>query len=119
MWKSATIALAGALLGGFVGYHAFLWALKYNFYAMILPGGCIGLGATFARCRLIAIPIICALAALGLSVFLEWKTRPFLTDPSWKFFINNLQLLTPVTMLMISVGTLLAFWLPFRNRRFP
>ena len=114
--KSAIIALAGAAAGGVVGYHVFFWVMKYSFYPMILPGALIGFGASFGRTRILLIPVLCALAALGLSLYLEWRTRPFTTDPSWNYFISHFRLLTPVTWIMIGLGTFLAFWLPFRSR---
>jgi hypothetical protein len=117
-WKPVVISLGGAAVGGILGYQGFLFALKYNFYAMILPGGLIGLGASFGRCRWIALPILYAVVAFGLSVFLEWRTRPFTADPSWGYFMSNLGKLTPVTLGMIALGSFLAFWIPFRARRF-
>ncbi len=116
-WKSILITLAGACLGGFLGYHGFLFAFQYGFYAMILPGAFIGLGASFGRSPSIFLPILCAVAALALSFFLEWHTRPFSADPSLPCFIRNIPNLTPVTLIMIAAGTLLAFWIPFRARR--
>ena len=117
MWKSISFALLGALLGGLLGYHAFFWAFKQGFYAMILPGALLGLGASFARCRHRAIPIVCALGALWLGLFTEWRGRPFLADGSWSYFVSHLGKLKPMTWVMISLGTVLAFWLPFSQRR--
>ena len=116
MWKSLSIALAGAALGAFLAQIVFLWAIKQGFYAMIVPGVFIGFGAALGRCRLIVIPALTAMAALGLSLFLEWKTRPFTADPSLGYFLANLGKLTPVTLIMIGVGTHLAFRSPFRAR---
>lgn len=116
MSKSLSISLGGAVLGAFLAYHVFLWAFKQGFYAMIVPGVFIGFGAALGRCQLMAIPVLTAVSALSLSLYLEWKTRPFTADPSLGYFLANLGKLTPVTLIMIGVGTLLAFWIPFRAR---
>ncbi|MFT4637441.1 MAG: hypothetical protein ACI8T1_000750 [Verrucomicrobiales bacterium] len=112
--KSIGQALAGGILGGFLGYHAFFWAYKQGFYAMILPGALIGFGASFAYCRHLAIPIVCALGALGLGLF----TQGQITNGSWSYFISNLAKLKTMTWVMISLGSALAFWLPFSKRGF-
>ena len=117
MWKSISLALLGASLGGWLGYHAFFWAYKQDFYAMILPGALVGFGASFARCRLLVIPIVCALGALALGFFAEWRARPFIADGSFAYFVSNLGKLKPMTWIMISLGGVLAFWLPFSHRR--
>ncbi len=119
MGKSVIIALLGAALGGVLGYQAFVWILKYGFYAMILPGVLLGLGASFGRCRLLAIPILCGLAALALGLFTEWRTRPFNADKSLSYFLSHLQDLTPVTWIMVLAGGFLGFWIPFRARPVP
>jgi hypothetical protein len=50
------------------------------------------------------------LAALGLAIFSEWKFRPFEADQSFSYLLSHLSSLTPVTLLMIGVGAVIAFW---------
>ena len=118
MAKSFSLALLGAIIGGLLGHFLFGWALKQGFYAMILPGALIGWGASLGRCPHIAIPILCAVLALALSVFTEWRFRPFLADKSFGYFIRHLGDLRGVAQLMIAVGTIMAFWFPFRRRAY-
>lgn len=103
--------LAGAAIGGAVGYYVFAWILGYGLYAMILPGAALGFG--FSLCtqqRSTLNGIICAVLAVGLGFFAEWKEMPFAQDDSFGFFVSHIHQLTPVTLIMIAVGGLLAYW---------
>ena len=117
MAKSIVLALVGALIGGALGHFLFGWALKQGFYAMILPGALLGFGASLARCRHLAIPILCGVLGLVLSVITEWRFRPFVKDGSLSYFISNLGGLPSLALVMMAVGTLFAFWFPFRSGR--
>ena len=55
--------------------------------------------------------VICAVAAIGLGLFTEWYFWPFAADESLTYFLKNVGDLKPVTMLMIGVGAVFAFWL--------
>ena len=44
--KNVMAGLAAAA-GGVVGYFAFIWIARQGFYALMLPGGLAGLGASF------------------------------------------------------------------------
>jgi hypothetical protein len=105
--------LLGALVGGFVGYWVFVWFLGHSFYAMIAPGGLLGLGASFFRHRSFLLPIATCGMAMFLGVFTEWKHFPFKKDESLGFFLQNVGNLKPVTLLMIGLGAALAFYLPY------
>jgi predicted nucleic acid-binding protein len=107
----------GGIVGGAVGYFVFAWCLKYGFYAMIAPGGLLGIGASFYRHRLMALPFVSAVAALVLGFFAEWKKRPFAKDDSLGYFVSHLTDLTPVTWIMILVGAALAFYFPYAQYR--
>ncbi|MEM7311892.1 MAG: hypothetical protein AAF497_01950 [Planctomycetota bacterium] len=103
--------LAGAILGGVVGYFAFQFAFQSGFYALALPGALLGLGCGYAsRVHSTALGIICSIAALGLGVFCEWKTSPFIADESLSFFLKNVHQLTGVTLIMIVLGGIFGFW---------
>lgn len=113
--KQHVLVLAGALVGGLIGHFAFLWMLRQGYYAMILPGGLLGLGAGWTRNRSRVLAVICGVLALGLGLVSEWRGFPFAADPSWGFFLKHVGDLQPITMLMIGVGAFIGFWIPFRR----
>ena len=116
MSKSIVISLIGAALGGWLGYHAFYWIMKHGFYAMVVPGALIGLGASFGGGRQVAVSIVCGLMALALGFFLEWQIKPFIADGSWTYFVTHLHQIKPVPWVMIILGALFAFWIPYRRK---
>ena len=54
--------------------------------------------------------VVCALAALGLGLYTEWRHFPFMVDGSLGHFLTHLSQLKPVTLLMIGAGGALAYW---------
>src|SRR5262245_5469720 len=80
--KQILITIAGAVMGGILGYFAFVWVLEQCYYGMILPGGLLGIGAACGRTKSICVPVACALAAVALGLFAEWKNLPFIKDDS-------------------------------------
>jgi hypothetical protein len=117
--KQTLITIAGAVLGGILGYYAFFWVLKHGYYGMVLPGGLLGIGAGFGRSKSIWVPVVCALAAVALGLFTEWKHAPFAKDDSLGYFLGHIFDLNTVTLLMIAVGGALGFWMPFRRSEQP
>jgi hypothetical protein len=113
--KQVAMALCGALVGGTVGYFAFFWMARQGFYALALPGGLVGIGAGITRARSILTPLICGLAAAGLGLVAEWRFAPFADNDSFSYFLAHVHQLNPVTLLMIVVGILVGFWVPFRR----
>ena len=108
---SNVLGLVGGLVGGYVGYHLFFWITRQGFYALILPGGLLGLGCgALARHHSAARGAVCAAAALLLGVYTDWKFEPFVENQSLSYYLTHLHQLTPVTMLMIAVGALVAYW---------
>ena len=104
------IGLVGAVVGGCAGYFAFGWILRQGFYALIVPPGLLGLGAGYgARGRSQPFAIACGIAGLVLGLFTEWQFRPFAADNSLLFFITHLTSLTPLTLLMLAIGTVVSY----------
>lgn len=115
-FKRDLLVLVGAAVGGTIGYFAFFWMLSQGLYGLVIPGGLLGFGAGWVRGGSTIMAVLCGLAGLILSLFCEWHGRPFIKDPSLGYFLSHLHELLPMTMLMIAVGTIIAFWLPFRSR---
>jgi hypothetical protein len=112
--KDNLLAIAGAVVGGAIGFVLFGWLYNQGFYGPVLPGGLLGIGAGFAKPRSIFIPIACGVGALVLGFVAEGYYRPFIKDPSFGFFVSRLSELDPVTFLLIGLGAAIGFWIPFR-----
>src|SRR5687767_140920 len=69
--ESPVLVLIGAAAGGAAGYALFWYARQWGFYAIVLPGALLGIGAGLARNRSVAMALICGLLALGLGLFTE------------------------------------------------
>ena len=44
--KRSMLVLIGGVAGGLVGYFGFLWIARQGFYALVLPRGLLGVGAS-------------------------------------------------------------------------
>lgn len=113
--KQAALVLGGAVLGGLVGYFAFGWLTTQGYYGMVLPGGLLGLGAGIASCRYRWPAVVCGVMALTLSLLTEWRFFPFIADDSLSYFLRHIHKLENVHLLMITAGTAIGFWVPFRR----
>jgi hypothetical protein len=103
--------LLGAALGGALGYFGFLWSVKQGFYALVLPGALMGLGcAVLAKRRPMALAVACGVLALAVGIFCEWRVAPFIKDSSLDFFLTHLHQLRSLTLIMIVLGGVFAFW---------
>ena len=111
--RQTFVVLVGAIAGGSLGYAAFFWIADQGFYAMILPGGLMGFGAYLARNRHVWLAVFSGVLATALGLFTEWRFSPFIKDGSLEYFIFHIHQLRPITIIMIALGGLLGFWLPF------
>jgi hypothetical protein len=108
---SNLLGLIGAAVGGVLGFYTFGWLEGHGFYGLAIPGAFVGLGCgVLAQHRSVPRGIACAIAALGLSIFTEWRYHPFLADGSLSYMLRHLHELSPVTLLMTAIGTAIAFW---------
>ena|SRR3990172_3647455 len=115
MVRNLTTILCG-ILGGVIGYAGFVWLLGQGYYALVLPGGLLGLAAGIVPSRWRWVPIICAILAIGAGLIAEHRAFPFVADPSLGYFLRHLGDLRPVTMMLIGLGGFIGFWVPFRRR---
>ena len=109
------LVLVGAIVGGVVGFFATAFVARQGLHAMAIPGGLVGLGAGIVKGRSILPAILCGLFALGLGIFTEWHLFPFMADGSFQYFITHLHHLPALTLVMIAVGAVIGFWVPFRR----
>ena len=58
----------------------------------------------------------CGLLATALGLFTEFRFEPFIKDESLSYFLAHVFDLRPVTLLMITAGGAIGFWVPFRQR---
>ena len=114
--KNDILALVAAVAAGIAGVFVFLWIGSQGFYALILPGAMIGLAASSLKPKLQSTCIVCGLMALAAGLLSEWKLRPFIKDDSLAYFLAHLRDLKPITVILISVGTVMGFYFPFRHR---
>ncbi len=112
MARQVLLTLVGAALGGVLGYFAFGWFLRYGLYALVLPGGLMGIGASVGRTRSFVLAGMVGVSALLLTLFTEWVHFPFKADASLSYFVAHLNKLQPTTWLMAAVGTAVGFWGP-------
>src|SRR6186997_1553607 len=109
---SNVLGLTGAAIGGVVGLYIFGWIFRQGFYGLMIPGALLGLGCgLLARHPSLARGVACGLAALALGLYTEWKFAPFKADESFGYLIAHTPELKPITLVMIAVGALIAFWL--------
>ena len=106
----AGLAIVAAAVGGVAGYFLFFWVARQGFYALALPGLAMGLAASLAKCRSWVVAAGLGIAGTGLGIFTEWQWRPFIKDESFGYFLRNFSDLKPLTLILIAVGGLSAFW---------
>ncbi len=107
---SNLLGLIGAAVGGVAGFYTFAWLVRHGFYGLVIPGAFLGLGCSLlAKHTSTARGIVCAVAALGLTLFTDWCYT--ITPLSFQEYIIDVKKLGPVTLLMTAAGTFIAFFL--------
>jgi hypothetical protein len=103
--------IAGAAVGGAVGYFAFSYLLTWNLYSLVLPGFLMGMACGWASGRKSQpLGIACAVTALALSLLAEWRHHPFVADRSLGYFLTHVHHLQPLTWIMLVLGVVTAYW---------
>ena len=106
------LAFLGAVAGGFLGYYTFQWLYNHGFYGMMIPGALIGLGGSLlTQASSQTRGFVCAAAALGLSVLMEWRFFPFIDDSRFRYFVRHFLEVNSVHLAMIAAGAFFAYWL--------
>jgi hypothetical protein len=109
--------MAGAVVGGLIGWGAFHLLIGQGLYGLVLPGALIGLvcGAVSGGVSNIN-AALCAVGALVVGVLLEWAY--FHADKNLGDFLRDLGDLPGITWLMIAAGALFAGWFGRGRARF-
>jgi hypothetical protein len=105
-----------ACVGGFLGYLGFVLLLDRGYYALVLPGGLLGLGAGIPRSRSLMVPALCGVLGIVAGLLAEHRFARFVADPSLRYFLTHANNLQPMTLILIGLGGLIGFWVPFRRR---
>jgi hypothetical protein len=109
---STTLGVIGGIVGGVFGYVLFFWIIKQGFYALVLPGASVGLGCgLLARHPSVPRGVACAIAAVALGLYTEWKYMAFVADDRFSYLVTHFYQLRPITLIMIGLGTALAYYL--------
>ena len=111
-----SLAIGCALLGGTLGYFGFILLLGQGFYALVLPGGLLGLAAGIVRTRSSSVHAVCALLATAAGLLAEYRHAPFIADNGLTYFLTHAADLKPVTLALIGAGGCIGFSVPFRRR---
>lgn len=105
------LSLAGAAVGAVVGYFLFRWALGQGYYAMVLPGACLGLGAHLAApTRSTPRGVVLGIAALLFGVFVDCRTNINPPFDDLRYYFTHLAEYNQLSLLMIVVGGIVGFW---------
>jgi len=110
--KNVVLPLLGGVVGGIIGY-IFRWMAQHGFYALILPGGLVGIGASLFQNKSTSMCVACGALALTIGLLAEWQFAAFVRDGSLRYFVTHMHQLSPVTLLMITAGAIIGFWGPF------
>jgi uncharacterized membrane protein YraQ (UPF0718 family) len=111
--------MAGAVVGGLLGWGIFHLLVGQGLYGMVLPGAMIGLGCGAASGGVSNVnAVLCAVAALAVGLVLEASYFPFKDDSSLGHFFRNLGELRGMTWLMIVLGAFFAGWFGRGRQRF-
>jgi len=111
--------MAGAVVGGMIGWGVFHFLVSQGLYGLVLPGALIGLVCGTASGGVSNInAALCAVGGLVVGLLLEWAYFPFEADQSLGFFLRNLGELRGMTWLMIALGAVFAAWFGRGRQRF-
>ncbi|MDX1930923.1 MAG: hypothetical protein SFV81_30640 [Pirellulaceae bacterium] len=103
--------LIGMLVGGVAGFFLFQWLVSQGFYGLAIPGAVMGLACGYAsRIHSPVLAVACAIGAILLLPFAEWKVLPFVADDSFSYFLAHMHQLKPLTWIMFALGVVFAAW---------
>ena len=102
--------LSGILVGCLLGYVIFFWLVRRGYFFIALPGAFVGISCAMAlRLRSPTWGAISAIAAVNLSILIEWRFAPFQVDGSYAFFLAHVHELDWRTIGGILISGAIAF----------
>ncbi len=105
------LGLAGGVGGGVLGYFLFMVIVSQGFYALVLPGALVGIGCgALSGRKSTGLGIVCAILGLAAGIFAEWRFAPFAEDDSLSFFLTHFHKNSGITLVLIAVGVVCAFY---------
>jgi hypothetical protein len=110
------LTICCACVGGSIGYLGVVLLLERGVYALILPGGLLGLAAGIVRSRSPMVAVLCGFLAVVAGLLTEHHFAPFVADRSLSYFLVHALDLQPMTLFLIGMGGVIGFWVPFRRR---
>ena len=105
--------VAGAIVGGLIGYFAFGFLWNKGWYAFMLPAGLVGIGFGLAsQKKSIVLGIVVALIALVFGLWTEATHGPFTSDESFGYFLKTIATdsVHQYKLLLHGLSGFLAFW---------
>ena len=101
----------GILVGAAVGCGVVTLLFRWGFYGVMLVGLCTGWGSSlFSQSSSKLLGIACVLVALPATIGISWYCSPFVVDDSLVFYLQHLHKLKPIQLVMIGLGTLMAYY---------
>lgn len=112
-----TLGAAVGLAIGWVGYHLLS---TQGYYLMALPGVGLGIGAgILASHRIFFCGLLTMIAALAVSILVQWLYVPFQKDGSLVYFVTHLDKLRTMQLLSLPVVAVVALWYGMGRRTQP
>jgi hypothetical protein len=111
MFPRSLLRFAGivsAAAGAALGYWGVGVIATQGFHAIVLPAGLPGiLAGAVSKERSVGWALAYGLAGCATALFTEWTYRPFVIDPSLVYFIQHVDDLQPMVLVIITVGAII------------
>ncbi len=106
--------LAGGAVAGYLGYRVVAYLISHHgWWVPILPGAFAGLACgQLSGVASKGRGAINGLLGLGLAVYAQWRlfNPPFEFDKTFPSYLTHIHQLPPITLVILVVNGLLAFW---------
>ena len=101
--------IAGAAIGGLLGYLMFDFLLGYGLYAGIVPGAFIGIGFSIAARHISLVAgVLCGIVGLFFGFWCDAVTN--LPPDDLVSYFKEIDQVPTVNLLMIVIGGVASFW---------
>lgn len=105
------LGLLGAALGGLAGYFLFQYAWSYGYYAPVLSGGMVGVGAgLLGRHQSILRGLLCAIAGIVLGYYCDYRITLLPHFDTFLAYLAAFAKHSTSTNILTILGGLVAYW---------